>query len=122
MPMTPGCQPCPATTATFAADHNDGGAPDAQVVFDHRDGFIEYGLFDLAALLVQHVEFARDVRRFGRVVGREQPRAEIAAPYPAARVDARTEHEAKVIGLKCVFQACHIHQRGDAGDGLARAD
>src|SRR5205085_7921171 len=55
---------------------------------DLGDRGVEDARLDLAALGVVGVELARQPRRLERILGREQARAEVAAPDTAAGVDA----------------------------------
>src|SRR3546814_5252195 len=55
------------------------------------------GRFDGPAFLVQQVEFLRDLRGLRRVVGGEQPHAQVRLPHAPARIDARAQREAQVV-------------------------
>ena len=71
-------------------------------------------LLDDAALAVEPVEFGRDPRGLRDVAFQQQPHAEIGAPDPAARIDARPQHEAEMPGFGRAVQPRHVHQRGMA--------
>src|SRR5688572_27156250 len=55
-----------------------------------------YGL----ALAIVAIEFAGQLLRLLAAFGGEQPGAEVAASYPSARIDARSENEAQMIGAE----------------------
>ena len=88
----------------------------------HRLGFgLRLGrLLDDAPLGVEPVEFGGDPRGFRQIAFQQQPHAEIGAPDAAAGVDARTQHEAEMPGLRRAVQPRDIHQRGVA-DMIAAA-
>ena len=85
MPTTPGCQPSPAaqTSGPSAAGRR------------LRLGRGAHRRLDLAALGVQRVQPLGQRRRLVRVVGGEEPRAEVGRADPAAGVDPRPEDEAE---------------------------
>ncbi len=83
-------------------------------------GLGERRLLDHLALAVEPVELGRDARRLGRIVGEQQPHAEIGAADASAGIDARAEQEAEMPRLGRTRQPRRIHQRGEA-DVLAPA-
>ncbi len=103
-----------------------GGDDDGALVFEPERGQrLGLGLrfrrlLDDAALAVEAVEFGGDPRRFRDVALQQQPHPEIGAPDPAARIDARAQHEAEMPGFGRAVQPRHIHQRGVA-DMIAAA-
>ena len=106
MPMTPGCQPS-AAAKTRAGDCG----PASTVAIAASS----VSRLDLAALAVVGVEAPGQFRRERRVVGREQPRAEIGGADPAAGIDPRAEHKAEMIGVDRLADAADRGQRPHSG-------
>ena len=67
-----------------------------------------------AALFVQRVELARQFQRQRRIVGREQPRAEIGASDAAAGIHARPQQEAAMESLQPLVHPRHVAQHLEA--------
>ena len=63
-----------------------------------RDRLVQHLALDGAALGVELVEPQRQRADLVRIVARQQPRAEIGLPHPAAGIDARSQQEAEMIG------------------------
>ena len=97
-----------------------GGHDDRALVFEPERGQrLGFGLrlrrlLDDAAFAVEPVEFGCDPRRFRDIAFQQQPHPEIGAPDPAARIDARPQHEAEMPGFGRAVQPRHVHQRGMA--------
>src|SRR3954467_3153946 len=93
---------------------------DAELVFQpdrgERLGFglCFRGLFDDSALAVETVELGRDPRRLDAVALEQKPNAEIGAADAAAGIDARSQHEAEMPGLRRAVEPGHVHERGVA--------
>ena len=65
-----------------------------------RDRLVEHLALDGAALGVELVEPQRQRADLVRIVARQQPRAEIGLPDPAAGIDPRPQQEAEMIGAR----------------------
>ena len=76
MPMTPGCQPSPAAKTSGRG---------AIAALDLVDRLRQHPRLDLAPLGVERVELLREAARLDRIVGRQQPRAEIGLRRPGRR-------------------------------------
>ena len=77
---------------------------------------------DLAALAVVAVEPLRQRRAPRRIVGRQQPRAEIGGADPAAGIDPRPQDEAEMIGVeRARSMPGHVGERREAGIAAPRA-
>ena len=87
---------------------------------DGGDRLVEDAPFDVLALGVQAVELNRQRARLLRIVGGEQPRAEVRATDAAAGVDPRAKNEAGGEHLGRPLGAGDLHQRGDARVGERR--
>ena len=93
---------------------------DAELVLEpdrgERLGFgLRFGrLLDDAALAVETVELGRDPRGLDAVAFEQKPHAEIGAADAAAGIDARSQHEAEMPGLRRAVEPRHVHQRGVA--------
>ena len=109
MPMTPGCQPSPA-----AKTIGPSGALSTCAIAASSTS-----RFDLPPLGVEHVEMHGERARLARIVGRQQPRAEIGFADAAAGIDARTQDEAGVIGVELLADA-RRHRLSAAMPVLAR--
>ena len=77
-------------------------------------GLRHHRLLDGLALAVEPFELGGDARGLRRIVGQQQPRAEVGAPDASAGIDARPEQEAEVPGLGRSGEARGIHQRGQS--------
>ena len=114
MPMTPGCQPSAA--AKTSTGESLFWRSTSSIAASKRRAL------DLAALLVVAVEMLRPFGGERRVVGRQQPRAEIGGADPAAGIDPRPQHEAELIGvdrLDAPGRGAERRQRGHAGIAAA---
>ena len=106
MPMTPGCQPSAAAN-TRAGDCGAG--------LDCRDRRLQRLRLDLAALVVVGVEARCELRGFLRIVGGEQPGAEIGGADPAAGIDPRPQNETEMVGVDRHGHAADRRQRAQPG-------
>jgi hypothetical protein len=82
-----------------------------------RDGRLrglEHARLDRAAFLIVMVELGRDRRRLQRVVGRQQPHAEIGRAHPSGGIDARTQGKAEVGRRRRLRQPRRIEQSRQA--------
>ena len=110
MPTTPGCQPSPA------AQTSGPSAPRRRLRLGRRP----HRRLDLAPLGVEAVEAGGQRRRLVRVVGGEEPRAEVGDPDPPAGVHPRPEHEAEAVGRGRSGHPRRRRQRRDARPLAAR--
>jgi hypothetical protein len=74
----------------------------------------QHARLDVAPLGIVGLELLRQRFRFIGIVGREQPRAEIGAPDAPARIDARPQQEAQMIGPRPLVDAGAFGQRSKA--------
>ncbi len=116
MPMTPRCQPSPATTRTERAP-TSGSVCTIFLAAARISGFFFLPAHILAVELLR--QSARLVRhRF--IVGQEQAGGKVGRAHPAGGVDARRHHEADVVAVdRLARQARHLEQR--AQSDLVRA-
>ena len=84
----------------------------AAIRFQDRHGFVQNGLLQSFALAVQLIQLGREGRRLLRVVCRQQARAKVRAPDPAAGIDAWPKDEA------CVEGGHRPTDLADVGEGL----
>ena len=111
MPMTPRCQPSPATTST---DRAPTSGSVCTIFFAAREnlGFLFLPPDVLA------IELQRELPHFfGQrlVVGEEQPRGDVRRAHAPGGVHARREHEADVVAVdRLAGQAGDIEQRAQA--------
>ncbi len=82
---------------------------------DRRDRRLQRLGLDRAALAVVGVESRCQLRGFLRVVGGEQPGAEIGGADPAAGIDPGPEHEAEMVGVDRFGHAADRGQRAQPG-------
>ena len=105
------------------ARHDDAGA--ALVEPERRErlrlGLGEHGDLDALALAIEPVEFGGDPGGFGGVGGRQQPRAERGVADAPARVDARADEEAEMIGRRRAAGAGDVEQAPQAPAARAAA-
>ncbi len=103
MPMTPGCQ---------LGAGGEGQHRRLRHRFDRGDRRRQGAGLDLATLAVVVVEALRQFGGERRIVGRQQPRAEIGRTHPPAGIDPRAQHEAQMIRVDRLADA------GDCGQGV----
>ena len=88
MPITPSCQPAPATTYAAAA------APRLGPRLDLVDRVAQDALLDRLPLAVQALELLGEALGLAGVLGEQQRERRLRPAQPARRVDARGEPEA----------------------------
>ena len=105
MPTTPGCQPSPAAQTSGAsrprASAWASAASRTRASISRRSVFSSSSRSASAARLV-------------RVVGGQQPRAEVGLADAAAGIDPRAEEEAEVIGRRRLVHPRDVGQRHEA--------
>ncbi len=70
--------------------------------------------FDGAAFFVKLFEFGCDLRRFQRVLRRQQAHAQIRLADAPTGIDARSQRETKVVAQRCASQATGVDEGGQA--------
>ena len=102
---------------TFALDHErrrQSLAVGTVEALDARDRLVQHLALDGAALGIELVQPQRQRADLFRIVAGQQPCAEIGLSDAASGIDARAQHEAKMIGARRLAQARHVGQRGQA--------
>ena len=77
-------------------------------------GLGEHRQFDLLARAIEAVELGGDCARLQFVARRQQPRAERGIADAAARIDARADEKAEMIGARRPVGARRVEQGGQA--------
>ncbi len=102
----------------FAGDDDQRRAAVARRLFGYpRQRVLQNRALDPLAVAIELIEFARQRRGLGGVVGRQQAGAETGFPHPSAGIDPGTEHEPRVVDVRRLVLAGEVGQRPNAGVG-----